>query len=138
MAWIARLALPLLLAGCAAKAPNQCAAWGCHRVASDPLAWTRPGAEAQSGFLSTGDLCPEHVAKVPFVFVTRYFVFYAIFPALIGGWVIFRILYVVDQHGPGLPSFLKGSEERARRLLFGLPVLASAAWLAFFTARALL
>ncbi len=128
----------MLLAGCGAKAPGQCAAWGCHQTATSPLAWTRPDGGAQAaGFLSSGDLCARHADKVPFVFVARFVVFFAIFPALLATWVAFRLLYVVDQHGPGLPRFTGNDERRARLLLFAAPPLVGLAWLAFFALRAL-
>ena len=86
--------------------------------------------------LSSGDLCARHAAHVPFVFVMRFAVFFGAFPALLGGWVAFRILYVIDQHGPGLPKYL--GEKWARPVLFASPFVIGSAWLAFFAARALL
>ena len=135
---LAFLLLLVLATGCAAKAPGQCAAWGCHEPASAPLAWTRPDGGAQAtSILSSGDLCARHAEKTPFVFVARFVVFFAVFPALLLTWVSFRLLYIVDQHGPGLPKFTGGNEARARALLFGAPTALGLAWLAFFAVRAL-
>ncbi len=133
------LVLALFALAACARAPKergQCAAWGCHDTASSPLAWTRPGGGESRGMdiLSTGDLCERHASQVPFVLVTRFFVFFALFPAMLVGWVLFRILYMVDQHGAGLPRFT--GERHAKTILFGLPPLVSLAWLAFFALRA--
>ena len=130
------LAALLLLSACAPKERGQCAAWGCHEMSSAPLAWTRPGGDARGmDILSTGDLCVRHAGKVPFVLVPRFGVFFAIFPAMLLGWVSFRILYVVDQHGPGLLRWFT-YRQTATRLLFGAPPLLALAWLAFFVLRA--
>lgn len=129
------LAALLLLCACAPKERGQCAAWGCHETATAPLAWTRPGGDARGmDLLSTGDLCARHAGQVPFVLVARFFVFFAVFPAMLLGWVSFRVLYLVDQHGPGLPRWV--GERAAKPLLFGLPPLFSLAWIAFFALRA--
>jgi hypothetical protein len=129
------LAALLLLTACAPKERGQCAAWGCHEISSAPLAWTRPGGDARGmDLLSTGDLCPRHAAKLPFVLVTRCFVFFAVFPAILLGWVSFRVLNLLDQHGPGLPRWV--GDRPAKPLLFGAPPLLSLAWLGFFALRA--
>lgn len=140
LATLFALFFALFFVAACARAPKedrgQCAAWGCHETASAPLAWTRPGGGESRGMdlLSTGDLCPRHASKLPFVLVTRFFVFFALFPALLLGWVSFRFLYVIDQHGAGLPRFT--GERHAKTVLFGLPPLLSLAWLAFFAFRA--
>ena len=55
---------------------------------------------------------------------------------LLCGWVAFRILYVIDQHGPGLPRYL--GDRLAKPVILSSPFVVGIGWLAFFAARALL
>ena len=49
--------------------------------------------------------------------------------AFVIGWVVFRILYVIDQHFGGLPRLLGRFD---RIVLFGAPVAAAIAWLVWW------
>jgi hypothetical protein len=51
-------------------------------------------------------------------------------PAFVIGWATFRVLYVVDQHFGGLPKYL--GDRLARPVLFTLPFVTAAAWLAYW------
>ena len=86
--------------------------------------------------LSTGDLCTRHAAKAPFALATRFVVVCALFPAMLMAWVSFRILYLIDQHGPGLATWM-GTRRKARIALFSTPFLLSGGWLLIFVLRAL-
>ena len=134
------LLIVLAAGGCGGGAPittgpSPCAAWNCDRPASAPLAWTRPGG-GEPGALDvsrSGDLCELHAAKTPFVLAGRFVLVFGVVPALAFGYIAFRVLYIFDRHGPGLARF---GEAGGRRILFGVPLLVVAGWLAFFAARA--
>ena len=115
----------------AAEPVQQCSAWHCSDVPSAPLAWTRAGGGDRSfDVMSTGDLCPRHAKKAPYALTMRFALVFGFLPAMLGGYALFRIFYVVDQWGPGLPRFT--GEKWAKPVLFGLPVLVSAAWVIRF------
>ncbi len=127
------LGMPSLAA--AAEPMTSCAAWHCSDAPSAPLAWTRAGG-GDRGFdvLSTGDLCPRHAAKAPYALTMRFALVFGFLPAMLGGYATFRIFYVVDRFGPGLPRFT--GERWAKPVLFGIPLLVSLAWVTRFLVRA--
>lgn len=119
----------------AAEPVQQCAAWHCSEVPSAPLAWTRAGGGERSfDVMSTGDLCPRHAKKVPYALTMRFALVFGFLPAMLGGYALFRIFYVVDQWGPGLPRFT--GEKWAKPVLFGLPMLVSLGWVIRFLIKA--
>lgn len=63
----------------------------------------------------------------------RFALVFGLVPALALGYLAFRVLWVLDRHGPGLARL---GERRGRQVLFAAPLLVTAGWLAFFAARA--
>lgn len=134
----AALLLAIAISGCGTPPPGgpaSCSAWHCDLPASAPLAWTRPdgGKPGVLDISRTGDLCERHAAKSPFVLCGRFLFVFGIVPGLAFAYLSFRVLWLIDRHGPGLARF---GERGGRRILFGTPLAVAVGWLAFFVARA--
>lgn len=128
----------LAIAGCGSTppaGPAGCSAWHCDLPASAPLAWTRPdgGKPGALDISRSGDLCERHAAKVPFALTGRFVLVFGVVPAFAFAYLAFRVLWLLDRHGPGLARF---GEQGGRRILFGTPIAVIVGWLAFFVARA--